>query len=211
MTDQTPTSGTPAVAAPKTISRWLFEGVFIVLSVLLGFAVSEFGESRRERELARQMLASVQAEIDYNRGALEPFLPFHGAWSTAMDKLDPGAGTGPGIDAFFAARPPIPPGIRQNVPFLRRAAWDTASSTGALRLIDYDLAAALSEIYGLQQYASSIFSAVFAQSAFYDSAARAATIKLSQTMMTELVWIEGNLFKLYEQHLPAIRAAASGR
>src|SRR5687767_15809919 len=103
-----------------------------------------------------QVVASVQAEIEYNRGALEPFLPFHGAWSTAIDQLDPGAGTGPGIDAFFAARPPIPPGIRQNVPFLRRAAWDTASSTGALRLIDYDLAAALSEIYGPQQYASSI-------------------------------------------------------
>mgnify|MGYP003575806426 CR=1 FL=1 len=50
-----------------------------------------------------------------------------------------------------------------------------------------------------------------AQSAFYDSAARGATIKLSQTMMTELVWTEGNLFKLYEQHLPAIRAAANAR
>lgn len=185
--------------------------MFIVLSVMLGFAVSEFGESRRERQLARQMLASVQAEIEYNRDALAPFLPFHGAWSTAIEKLEPTAGTGPGIDAFFAARPPVPPAIRQNVPFLRHAAWDTASSTGALRLIDYNLAAALSEIYGLQQYAASTFSAIFAQSAFYDTAARGATIKLSQTMMTELVWIEGNLLKLYEQHLPAIRAAAMGR
>jgi ADP-glucose pyrophosphorylase len=120
-------------------------------------------------------------------------------------------GSGPGIDAFFKARPRLPEGVGQNVPFLRHAAWDTATSTGALRLIDYDLAAALSEIYALQQYSSATFASLFAQSAFYDGAARSATIRLSKTAMTEMVWTEGNLAKLYGQHLPAIRAAASGR
>jgi hypothetical protein len=50
----------------------------------------------------------------------------------------------------LTTRPHLPPKIRTNVPLFRRAAWDTALSTGALRLMDYDLAAGLSEIYGMQ-------------------------------------------------------------
>jgi hypothetical protein len=104
----------------------------------------------------------------------------------------------------------MPEELRSNVPLLRHAAWDTATSTGALRLIDYDLAAGLSEIYSHQQYAAATFSSFFGQSASYDPAAGVATARLAQTMMTELSWTEEQLMSLYDKQLPALRSA-SGR
>ena len=47
---------------------------------------------------------------------------------------------------FFATRPDLG-NIKTSFPIFHRAAWDTALSTEALRLVGYDLAAGLSEIY----------------------------------------------------------------
>jgi hypothetical protein len=88
-------------ATGRTPIHWLLEGAFIVVSVVLGFTITEYGEYREERKM-------------------------------------------------------------------RRAAWDTALSTGSLRLIDYDLAAALSEIYGMQDYAAATFTKNFADPSFFD-------------------------------------------
>jgi hypothetical protein len=201
------------VAAPipsgKKIGAWLLEGSFIVVSVALGFAVSQYGEYRNERQLARQMLESIRSEVEFNRHALESYVPFHKAWRDQLTKADSKSVTTNGLDFFFGARPPMPEELRSNVPFLRHAAWDTATSTGALRLIDYDLAAGLSEIYSLQQYAAATFSAFFGQSASYDPAAGVATARLAQTMMQELSWTEELLMGLYDKQLPALRAASS--
>jgi hypothetical protein len=97
-----------------------------------------------------------------------------------------------------------------NVPLLRRAAWDTALSTGALRLIDYDLAAGLSEIYGMQDYAGATFIKLFSDPLFFDPSGRSATIRLAQMTMQELTWAEETLLALYDKHWPTIRAATRG-
>lgn len=206
-------SGTPAsplAPAPssKTATHWLLEGLFIVVSVLLAFGVSEYGEYRRERALARQMLASIQSEVEHNRSVLEPYLQFHRAWRDALTKADSKSVTVSGLDFFFGERPAMPTEIRANVPFFRHAAWDTATSTGALRLIDYDLAAALSEIYSMQAYSGTPFAGLFGQSTFYDPSGGATTARLAQTAMQETAWSEEQLLALYDTHLPAIRAAA---
>ena len=201
-----------AAPAPRAGGRpplhWLLEGLFIVVSVVLGFTVSEYGKARDDRELARRMLTSIQAEIEHNRRTLEPFIPIHRSWSEALDRRNPADATGSAVELFFEARPQLPSEITANVPLLRRAAWDTAVSTGALRLIDYDLAAGLSEMYRMQEYAYSTFGAMFAQPAFFDPAGRAGTFKQAQTMMVEMTWAEEAVLKLYDKHLPAIRAAA---
>jgi len=38
-------------AARSRVPKWLLEGLLIVVSVVLGFAVTEYGENRRERQL----------------------------------------------------------------------------------------------------------------------------------------------------------------
>jgi hypothetical protein len=206
-------SETPAAASipsGKKAGAWLLEGVFIVVSVALGFAVSQLGEYRSERQLARQMLESIRLEVEYNRKALELFVPFHRAWRDQLTKADSKSVTTNGQDFFLATRPPMPPETSAVVPFLRHAAWDTATSTGALRLIDYDLAASLSEIYSLQEHAAAAFASLFGQSAFYDPRAGAATARLAQTVMQEVTWTEELLMSLYDKQLPALRSA-SGR
>lgn len=214
MTDDVPPpdAARPANLAPPTAGRpplhWLLEGLFIVVSVALGFAFSEYGKARDDHELARRMLAGIQAEIEYNRKTLEPFIPMHRAWREALERRNPADGTGAAVELFFETRPALPAEIKANVPLLRRAAWDTAVSSGGLRLIDYDLAAALSEMYRMQDYAYSTFVAMFSQPAFFDPAGRAGTFKQAQTMMVEMTWAEETVLGLYDKHLPAIRAAA---
>ena len=178
-------------------------------SVLLGFGISEYGKYRDDRELATRMLASIRTEVEFNRTALEQFIPIHRAWRDALAKEDRATGTGSAVDVFFATRPHLPPEIKMNVPLLRHAAWDTALSTGALRLIDYDLAAGLSEIYGMQGYAVSGFSGLFSQPIFFDPSGRSGAMRLAQTTMQEMTWAEETLLALYDKHLPAIRAGAA--
>jgi hypothetical protein len=203
-----------AAAAPAPQARgrpplhWLLEGLFIVVSVVLGFAVSEYGKARDDRVLARRMLASIQAEVEHNRQILEPFIPIHRAWRDTLQRKDAAGGSGSAVELFFEARPDLPTEIKANVPLLRRAAWDTAVSSGGLRLIDYDLAAGLSEMYRMQDYAYSTFGAMFAQPAFFDPAGRVGTFKQAQTMIEEMTWAEEAVLGLYDKHLPAIRAAA---
>jgi hypothetical protein len=196
----------PAIARKPV--HWLLEGVFIVVSVVLGFSLTEFGEYRNERELATRMTVSIRREVEYNQATLKPFIPIHRAWQKALETESPSNGTGSAIDVLFATRPQLPPEIRTNVPFLRRAAWDTALSTGALRLIDYDLAAGLSELYGMQDYTSATFPKLFSDPSFFDPSGRSGTIRLTQTTMQELLWSEETLAALYDKYLPALRARA---
>jgi len=209
--DQHAPSNPAPRAAGRPVSHWLFEGLFIVLSVLLGFGVAQYGDYRNDQELARRMLTSIRTESEYNNAALDKYLPFHQAWRDRLQNIDAATATGSTLEVFVSARPETDASLAVNVPVFRRAAWDTAISTGALRLIDYDLAAGLSEIYGMQQHAIGTFMGLFAQASFYDPASRAATIQLARTALQEMTWAEGQLRELYDKHLPAIRRAAGDR
>lgn len=198
--------------APAAVSRlplhWLLEGLLIVVSVVLGFSLTELGEYRNERQLASRMIASIRMEVEYNHATLSPFLPIHRRWQEALEREDPARGAGSAVDRLRATRPPLPADVRTNIPLLRRAAWDTALSTGGLRLIDYDLAAGLSEIYSMQAYASATFPRLFLEPVFFDVERRSAAIMVAQTSLQELVWAEQTLLDLYDKHLPVLRASA---
>ena len=106
----------------------------------------------------------------------------------------------------------MPAGAKLDTPVVRRGAWDAALSTGALRLIDYDVVAALSDICQTQDLFSGertrFAAAMHAMSAF-EPAARVATVRLASAELSEIAYAEKLLIDLYRQHVPAIRAAAA--
>ena len=65
--------------AGRVVGPWLLEGIFIVVSVLLGFAAAQYGEDRDNRQLAHRALSSLQTELEFNLAAVEPYPAFHTA------------------------------------------------------------------------------------------------------------------------------------
>lgn len=205
--------GAAPAPARKTLPHWLLEGLFIVLSVALGFAVSQYGERRSERELAGRAIAAIKAEVEQNLTAVEPYLPFHTTWLKALAKPDTSDATKSGLDIWFALRPPLPEHTKTPFPFLKRSAWDAAVSSGAFRLIDYELAAALSDIYRLQEILNGnverLAVGAFSTTPTFDPASRVPSVRLLWLSLADVQSAESALVDLYKQHLPLIRSAAA--
>ncbi len=202
-----------AASARKSPPQWLLEGLFIVVSVVVGFGVAQFGEYRANRELATRALRNLQAELEHNRAILEPLMPIHSKWVEALARADTSNSDRSGLDIFFATRPALPADAKSPFPFLRRSAWDAAMSGGALRLIDYDVAAALSEIYRVQEIATEnvdrLARGALSSTTTFDPASRVASVRLLWLTVSDIESAEATLLDLYRQHLPTIRAAAS--
>jgi hypothetical protein len=198
----------------KTPVHWLLEGLFIVVSVLLAFAVGAFREARADRELTARVLTGIKGEMEHNLATLEPFVPMHTRWLDALQKADSPTGRQAGLDVWFATRPPLPLDGKSPFPFLRRSAWDAAISGGALRLIDYDVAAALADVYRAQELATAnverLAAGALSSTTTYDPASRAASVRLLSLTMADIESAEALLLDLYRQHLPTIRNAAGG-
>ena len=84
-------------------------------------------------------------------------------------------------------------------------------ASGALRLLDYDLAARLAEIYGAQittydSLGRMITSALFT-TAMFDPAVRDQAIQVGRHVIEEVEGNERYLKGLYEKHLPALKDA----
>lgn len=199
----------------RSLPHWLLEGVFIVVSVALGFAVGQYGERRSERALADRVLASVLAEVERNRASLRPLVPVHAAWVYALARSDAARRGGSAFDIYFAARPPLPPDAASPFPSLRRSAWDAAVAGGALRLIDYGVAEALSEIYRMQEIATEnvgrLAGGALSTPATFDPARTEASVRMLWLTMADIHSAEAVLLAQYERHLPALRRAAGAR
>jgi hypothetical protein len=194
----------------KTGLHWLLEAVFIVASVGLGFAVAQIRESRADHELVERVLDRLQAEVEQNLAILEPQIAAHRRWMDALAQSDSASGSQTAFDFMMAVRPT---GVETNIAPLRHAAWDTAVATGALRLIDYDIAAVLSEIYGAQtttydSLGRMVTSAIY-MPAMFDGAMRRPAIQVGRYVITEVEGNERYLRDLYQKHLPVLRNAAA--
>jgi hypothetical protein len=204
----------------RTLSHWLLEGSFIVLSVALGFWVTQLREEHQNHELAARVLKGIEAEMQSNLATLEPFADIQDKWLDAMAKLGdakdrqtgfpvcPTTSTACGV--FFATRPDLGT-LRTSFPVFRHAAWDTALSTGALRLLDYDLVAALSEVYQMQeQYRRNMENVGVSSTDWFDANAREASVRKLYMAMVELQYDEHqSLMPLYKKYLPRVSAASS--
>jgi len=206
----------------KSLGHWLLEGLFIVISVALGFWVTQAREERQSHELAGRVLKGLESEVQYNLATLEPFIDIQQKWLAAMEKLGavtdrqtdfpvcPTSSTACGV--FFATRPNLGD-IKTSFPIFRRAAWDTALSTGALRLLDYDLAAGLSEIYQRQDlFKGNVEKLGVSETDWFDPTARDAAVRKLYMGMVEVLYDERQLLlPLYRKYLPLITAAAGHR
>jgi hypothetical protein len=206
----------------RTLSHWLLEGVFIVLSIALGFGVTQLREEHQNRELAARVLKGIEAEMQSNLSLLEPFADVQDKWIDAMAKLGdatdrpsgfpvcPTTSTACGV--YFATRPDLGT-LKSSFPSFQRAAWDTALSTGALRLLDYDLVAALSGVYQRQeQFRKDVDNVGVSSTDWYDSRARDAAVRRLYMAMVELQFDERQgLLPLYRKYVPLVSAAANAR
>jgi hypothetical protein len=185
----------------------------ILVSVGLAFGVAEYRESRANHELASRVLRSLQQEVEHNLATLEPWTSFSATFRQQLARADTSNSGQSAILVYLAARPPLPTGATLDRPIVRRGAWDAALSTGALRLVDYDVVAALSDIYQMQDgygvVVGRLTTAMHGASAF-DPASRVAVVRQASAELSELAYAEKLLIDLYRKHLPAIRAAAGG-
>jgi len=202
--------------APRLSRRphWVTEGVLIVVSVALGFGLAQFGEARADRRRADRALESLHAEIEANLHALEPLVPIHEAWVAALADSDEAPQGQSGIDVLFATRPPLPPGSSP-FPILNQSAWDAAVSGEALRLLDFDVTTALSEVYRAQQLLSDninrLTSGPLSDVDTYDPARRVASVRLLWLTVADILAVERLLLTLYEERLPQIFAGTESR
>jgi hypothetical protein len=202
----------PASDFGRRARHWFFEGALIVASVLLGFVLSEFREAQAERELTGRVLDGIKAEIEHNLSVLEPFVPMHTQWMAALANADTPEDNQTALQVWFATRPPLPLDGTSPFPSLRRSAWDAAVAGGALRLIDYDVAAALADVYGMQEQATAnvqrLATGALSTTAVYEAASRPASVRLLWLTLADIQSAEALLLSRYRQHLPTVTVAA---
>lgn len=125
------------------------EGLLIVLSVVLGLALNEWRQKQAERELAHRVLENFRREITQNLQILEKVQPGHAELARRLAAA--AARPRPEPNAFAVIVAEMPRGGLGGEP-LHEAAWETASTTGALRLLDYETASKISEVYVVQRF-----------------------------------------------------------
>lgn len=123
------------MADPSRRSGWsylLLEASLIVLSVLLGFGISEWRSDQADRELARRAVETLRREIVANQREL----------ATAVENHEE-------VVRRLREEPGEPIGIRPAV--LRNSAWTTAQATSASLHLDYEVAEIAAELHELQE------------------------------------------------------------
>lgn len=108
------TESSEHAAAGRSVPRWLLEGAVIFISVVLSFAVTQFGERRADREHVGRTLAGIETERKENLATLEPFAPLHRRWLKALQEADRSRAGSPGSTASLvfvhrSRRPPLYP------------------------------------------------------------------------------------------------------
>ncbi len=199
---EAPPNAAPAAPARpgRTRGALLLESALIVFSVLLGFALSEWREHVRERALARDVIANTRLEIGENLETLRRMRPTHIEMARRLRAAADRDTAGTAFDAFYAAFPEGGIGMS-----LRDAAWQTAVSTGALRLLDYEDAALLSATYDVQRTTlvstQQRISDRFLSPQNFDPAMRRAMVLTHHMLLVELTGQEGHLIEVYQRAL----------
>lgn len=191
---------------PTTRSRrvpaLLIESALIVLSVLLGFVATAWQQRRGERALAAEAEQNFRREIAENLQALEAVQPKHAAVVARLGEL--AATPRAGETAFLALRDAMPAG-GMAVPPLADAAWETATSTGALRFLGYERAAHISVPYQIQR--TTLFQTIMrlevrlSDPDTFDPARREPTLRALALLLDELNGQESHLIEVYRATL----------
>jgi hypothetical protein len=200
----------PAASPPAPL--WLREALVILVSVALGFGASEFGQYRQERGVARVVLSAVVEEVRQNETLLSAAVVKHREWQQALGGADGEAAGKAAFSLLLSSRPKDAGSIM--IP-LRSAAWQMTVSSGALRLLDFEVGQAISEIYSMQMaltehHMRALAGVIWSPDAF-DAAQSAITTKLLWAVMGEVAGNEDALVSLYRKHLPLLERAAGNQ
>lgn len=214
MTQETQDSPATIVNQPsrrrERLTRWVPEISLVIVSAALGFGAAQYGEHRNEQQLVAQITRGLTTELAENLAQLEPMVPFHNAWLSALNAAHAEPNQS-GLDVWFATRPPIPTGRTSPFVVLRRSAWDAAVAGGSLRLLDYERTAALSEVYSAQEILEEnvrrLAEGALTQTATYDPASRRASVRLLWLTLADIHAAEVRLLELYRRHLPRAQGA----
>jgi hypothetical protein len=188
-------------------AKLLLEGALIVLSVVLGLALNEWRQDRADAALARTVLANFRNEMQRNLAVLEKAQPSHAEFARRLAAA--ASRPRPERTAFEVFVAEMPEGGLGGEP-LGEAAWETASSTGALRLLPYETAARISDVYVLQRTSigpttQRTLDRVLAPENF-DPARKAVMIRTVQMLMNELSTQEAYLIGRYRRALRELPA-----
>jgi hypothetical protein len=202
-TTSPPPRPTDARPPGRRASQLLFESVLIVCSVLLAFGLNEWRLQRADREMAASILFGFKQEIEANLRLLEEFQPMHASFAEAIAALEPEALAGrTAMEVAMSVRTDRGTVLMSPA----EAAWQTAVSTGTLRLLDYETAAILSRIYLLQrdaagQTALRLTDVVFGPGMFD----RGATVQSLQVVMALLGELAAQELSLIGEYRAALR------
>jgi len=204
------TEQTEARAAPtsthqprgRSLFKIALEVVLISAGVFLGLAGEQWRESARHGELADASLRRFRSEILTNRKAVAAVKDYHITTKKSMD-------TYLAADTKARARAAVELHVQGLQPvFFEHSAWDVALATQSLVYIDSQLAFAISRIYTTQaNYADltrGILQAVFLRP---PNENLAAFVSASTIYYGDIVYIEPQLLRMYDELLPQIDRA----
>ena len=112
----------------------ILELVSLVVAVVLGFLVAEWGQDRRERRDGIHAFDRIVLELEANTEALGSVFPYYFEIGSRLDSIIRTDGDEP-----FGQRE-IPGWRGVSPPDLRRASYSVALSTGALEHVEFDVA-----------------------------------------------------------------------
>lgn len=190
-----------------TVGKMLFESLLLIVSVVLGFMVSQWDTHAKERELAANVRRSIAAEVAENLKVMQAQIGRHTAGIAALHNAHPDPDQG----ALLVMSKTIPDGSIGALP-MKRAAWDAAVSSGALRLLDPVLAERYSEIYVRQERVydddTTWLKTVLYRPENFEPARQKPALANLTAMLEELKGNEETMRDLYREQLPALRKAA---
>ena len=156
------------------------------------------------------VLRAVAEEVKQNEVELSAAAAKHREWEKALRNVDASADGKAAFWLMLESRPQAAGSIM--VP-LKSAAWQMTVSTGALRLLDFEVGQAISDIYSTQALITDLHSRTVADvlwaPAAFDPAMRAVSAKLIWAVMSEVASNEEALVELYRRHLPLLQRASS--
>ena len=207
---ETPATSPPTVeqhALPRSRAHSLFrialELTLIATGVFLGLAGEQWRERAHHRELARESLRRLRAEIGTNRKTVEGVKDYHVEMRKRIEDY---------LAADEHARRTLSVKLRGVQPaYFEHTAWDLALATQSLTYIEPDLAFALSRVYGVQQqYAElsrGVLQAMYLRNPREDLDGFLAAV---DTYYGDVVLMEPKLLGMYDELLPQIDRALGG-
>lgn len=185
------------------------EFVAIALSVMLGFAVTEWREGRREDALRRETLENFRTELLTNRERAADALPYHEA---VLDRTR-AVLLGGGVDTLRHMGQ-VMQAIGWKGPggaYLARTALRAAESTGSLGLLDFETAGAVADAYEMQETLDEMRTRFLTETAYnpatYDATKVREALSVMMIYFDATTGTERELLPLYGRALGAVATA----